>query len=163
MLENRYKICQDLLCYISQLLTWYEWVARGPASRARDHSWSALETGPRAPHSYQVKNLFIIPLCYVTILSTSSTLKCVNVFKKHIYMFYWLWKSYYWSDHLHLSCRNQSVKSLVGRRFLVCWLCVYECHDVTAHDVMTTKSKMSVTAHDVMTTTSKIRAKKSGH
>ncbi len=128
-----------------------EW-PRGPASRAWDCRWRALEAGPRATYSYQVNNLFIIPLCYVTILSASSARKCVNFFKKHIYMFYWLRKSYYWCDYLQLSCRNRSVKSVIGRRFLICLLCAYECHDVTAHDVLTTTSKMSVTAIDVMTT-----------
>ncbi len=68
-------------------------------------------------------------------------------------MFYWLRKSYYWSDYLQLSCQNRSVKSVIGRSFLVCLLCTCECHDVTAHDVMTTTSKMNVTARDVMTTT----------
>ncbi len=40
----------------------------GPASRAQDR---------RATHSYQVNNLFIIPQCYVTILSASSARQCV--------------------------------------------------------------------------------------
>ncbi len=65
--------------------------------------------------------------------------------------------------YLQLSCQNRLLKSVIGRRFLVCLLYVYECHDVTAHDIITTTSKMSVTACHMMTTMSKIRAKNSGH
>ncbi len=42
---------------------------------------ATLEAGPRATHSYRVNNLFIIALCYVTILSAFSAQKCVNVFE----------------------------------------------------------------------------------
>ncbi len=133
-------------------MTWYERVAWGPASRAQDRRSRSLEAGPRATHSYQVNNLFIIPLCCFTILSASSARKYVKKKLKHIYMFYWLRKAYYWSDYLQLSCRNRSVKSVIGGCFLVWLLCVYDCHDITAHDIMTTMSKKSVTASDIMTT-----------
>ncbi len=99
---------------------------------------NALEAGPWATHSYQANNLFIIPLWYFTVLSASLVQKWVKFKKKYINIFYWLRKSYYWSDYVHLSYLNQSVKSAIGRQFLVCLQCVYECHDVTACDVMTT-------------------------
>ncbi len=86
--------------------------------------------------------------------------KWVNFVFKYIKYFYWLRKSYYWSDYLQLSWRNWSAKSAIGRCVLVY---VYEYHDITAHDDMATKSKIRDTAHDVITTKSKIRATKSGH
>ncbi len=58
-------------------------------TRTRDLRPRTLVAGPWATHSYQVNNLYIIPLYYVTILSVSPVRKWVNFkfssdFQNHI-------------------------------------------------------------------------------
>ncbi len=65
----------------------------------------ALKAGPQATHSYQVNNLFVIPLCYVKKIISFSWMEMGERLKKKIH---------------------------------VNFLCLCECHDITAHDVMTT-------------------------
>ncbi len=94
-----------------------------------------------------------MPLCYFRILSTSPVHKRVNILFLNISKFSTDYENHIIEDYLQLPCHNRSVKSVIGRHFLVCFMCVYECHDITAHDVMKNASKMSVTVCDVMTTT----------
>ncbi len=63
-------------------------MARGTASSIQDCRSSDLEAWLRAIHSYQVNNLFIVPLCYFMIAQKSMN------FKKNISRFSYNYENY---------------------------------------------------------------------
>ncbi len=115
----KYIFAQKWKHIIFKLLTWYEWVTLGPASRALD--------------SYQVNNVLIIPLLCHNFISflhrngwtLKNISKCSTDYENHIIEV--ITFSYH-AELSHSKVGNQGI-------FLICLLCVYECHDVTTHDI----------------------------
>ncbi len=113
------------------------WVSGPTSSLLRSQSW-ALEAGRWATHSYEVNNLFIIALYYVTILSASPAWKFVNFYKK-IYLNFLLITQIILLKWLPLAIMLKSVSKVnwsVDVFWFVCTVCIWVSwhHSMWHHD-----------------------------